>query len=280
MDKKDFASQAERYKQEMLRLYGRNTSRQSQPEAEKPETQPVPQPEAAKPQPVPQPEAAKPQPQPAPQPEAAKPEPQPVPQPEAAKPEPALKQTENKTQRAPEVMTEPLDTTDLEETPDALYPEIDLSELETDFGQGEKTDNRQGYHAGESMGDSKGYIEVNVRTGDQSEPVKNASVEISAISEGNRVFISSGITDESGTAPLFEVPAPSASFSQAPNPEKRPYSLYDINVTAKGFFNTRSVDVPVFGGITSVQTFSMVPSPLFVRDDSGIVTYFNQEPNS
>ena len=42
--------------------------------------------------------------------------------------------------------------------------------------------------------------------------------------------------------------------------------------------NARSVDVPVFAGITSVQNFSMIPVPAMMRQNDETVTYFNQEP--
>ena len=51
------------------------------------------------------------------------------------------------------------------------------------------------------------------------------------------------------------------------------------SITAEGFFNARSVDVPVFEGITSVQNFSMIPVPLFMRPGEETVTTYNQNTN-
>lgn len=239
MNKKDIMSQAERYKQEMMKLYGKN----------------------AVPAVNTRPEAA---------PEKA---PEAVPEPEK------------------EIQTEPEDTTvnDAGEeetagnTPDNFeerYPEPDLSELETDFGQndGETPQTVPEYATEEDLGSSVGYILVNVRTGDDSEPVENAVVSVTAIIGGTRLVLATGITDESGKVRTIQVPAPDITFSQAPNPSERPYSLYDISVTANGFFNARSVDVPVFSGITSVQNFSMIPVPLFMRSSQETVTNYNQQP--
>lgn len=160
------------------------------------------------------------------------------------------------------------------------YPEPDLSELDTNDGTDSLEDSvPPEYVSEESMGASKGYILVNVRIGEESAAVAGATVTVTAIVDGKRLIIASGVTDENGTTRKFEVPAPEFSESQTPSPDKRPYSLYDINVTAEGFFNARSVDVPVFSGITSVQNFSLIPLPLMMDSAEETVTYFNQEPD-
>ncbi|MBQ9809396.1 MAG: carboxypeptidase regulatory-like domain-containing protein [Ruminococcus sp.] len=160
------------------------------------------------------------------------------------------------------------------------YPEPDLTGLNTDDGTHSPENSRPPeYFTEESLGDSIGYILVNVRTGDESSAVEGASVMVTAIVEGSRVIIASGVTDQSGTAPKFEVPAPDLSHSQAPGSLTRPYNLFDVSVTAEGFFNARSVDVPVFSGITSVQNFSMIPVPLMMSSSAETVTIYNQEPS-
>lgn len=128
------------------------------------------------------------------------------------------------------------------------------------------------------LGDSTGFILVNVRTGREATPVVGASVVVTAINNGNRLLAAAGITDISGTVLRFEVPAPDKAYSQTPDTEVRPYSLFDISVRAKGFFNARSVDVPVFSGITSIQNFNMVPLPIAADSSEDTLTYFNQEP--
>ncbi|MDE6501004.1 MAG: carboxypeptidase regulatory-like domain-containing protein [Ruminococcus sp.] len=158
------------------------------------------------------------------------------------------------------------------------YPEPDLSELELGSEQFENPSSPE-YSSSESMGDSTGYILVNTRTGESSSPVVGASVLVTAIVDGKREIIASGLTNESGISPKFSVPAPDLVHSQSPDSLKRPYSLYDISITANGFFNARSVDVPVFSGITSVQNFGMIPVPLMMKSSDETVTYINQEPN-
>ena len=154
---------------------------------------------------------------------------------------------------------------------DERFPSPDLSELE-----GNTLADNPDLEA--DLGNSIGFILVNVRAGDESFAIEGAVVLVSAIINGNRLLIASGIADNSGTAPLFEVPVPDPSFSQQPDSEIRPYSLYDISVTAKGFFNARSVDVPVFSGITSIQNFNMIPVPLLMKETDETLTIYNQEP--
>lgn len=131
----------------------------------------------------------------------------------------------------------------------------------------------------ESMGDSVGFILVNVRTGHETTPIVGATVVVTAVNDGKRLLIASGKTDISGTVKSFEAPAPNKAYSQYPNSKVRPYSLFDVSVSAKGFFNARSVDIPVFAGETSIQNFNMLPLPLGAKSDDETLTYFNQEPN-
>lgn len=175
---------------------------------------------------------------------------------------------------------QPAEESDYTQELNERFPEPDLSGL-SDYPPAENFKEEKKSHvvSEKNLGTEKGYILVNVRTGDSSEPIEGASVSVEAVSDGNRFFIASGITDESGTSPKFDVPAPETLYSQSPNPDSRPYNLYDVSVSAKGFFNARSVDVPVFAGITSVQSFSMIPLPLFMNAGDETVTYFNQEPN-
>ena len=160
------------------------------------------------------------------------------------------------------------------------YPEPDLSELDTDFGTDNMKDSDEPEYTDEkSLGSSTGYIIVNVRAGDESTAIADATVMITAIVGGKRMIIASGVTNESGTTKKFAVPVPDVDLSQTPGSEERPYNLFDVSVTAEGFFNARSVDVPVFSGITSVQNFSMIPVPFMMKSNDETVTYYNQEPD-
>lgn len=163
-----------------------------------------------------------------------------------------------------------------EEEFNTRYPDPDISDIED---AADENVTAPIYESLESLGTSTGYIKVNVRTGDDSSGVEGASVSVIAVVDGNRLIIAQGITDSSGSVPKFSVPVPDSMLSQSPDSRTRPYSLYDVTVTAEGFFNARSVDVPVFAKTTSVQNFSMIPLPLFMNENDETVTYYNQEPD-
>ena len=127
------------------------------------------------------------------------------------------------------------------------------------------------------LGNSTGFILVNVRTGNESTPIVGASVVVTALDNGKRILAAARLTDISGTVTEIEVPAPDKAYSLTPDSAVRPYSLFDISVRARGFFNARSIDVTVFSGITSVQNFNMVPLTIGADSGEDTLTYFNQE---
>lgn len=178
---------------------------------------------------------------------------------------------EDETETPEESEPEETESSDVDEILER-FPEPDLSDIS------EEEHSAPEYESENSMGDSTGYILVNVRTGHGAYPIENADVLVTAIVDGNRFIVAVGHTDISGTTLKLQTPAPAFIYSQAPDPTKRPYSLFDVSVTANGYFNARSVDVPVFSGITSIQNFNMIPVPLAMRSDDETLTYFNQEP--
>ena len=172
------------------------------------------------------------------------------------------------------------DSNGAEEDYNSRFPEPDLSELDTDFGTHSTEDDVPPvYDSAELLGTERGYILVNVRTGDDSSAVAGAFISVTAIVDGKRLVLASGVTDESGVSPKFSLPVPDREYSQEPSPEERPYNLFDVSVSAEGFFRARSVDVPVFSGITSVQNFNLIPLPLMMDSSDETVTYYNAEPS-
>ena len=86
------------------------------------------------------------------------------------------------------------------------YPEPDLSELDTDFGTASTEDAEPPeYDSNDLIGTDRGYILVNVRTGDDSSAVEGASVEVTAVVDGKRLILASGATDSSGVSPRFSM---------------------------------------------------------------------------
>ena len=70
------------------------------------------------------------------------------------------------------------------------------------------------------------------------------------------------------------LPAPPSHLSQTPDSVIQPYSLYDADITAKGYAPVAIRNLPIFEGILSVQRTAMVPR----SEDSG-ETISENEPD-
>ena len=119
-----------------------------------------------------------------------------------------------------------------------------------------------------------GTIEVHVMTARGAKPVAGASVVITRITSGEPHLISLQTSDESGCIRPVTVPAPPPSADQ-----RHPaFYGYDISVQAGGYYRENSADVPVFPGVTSVQSFDMSPLPAGTDGTEPGMTFYNDMP--
>ena len=125
--------------------------------------------------------------------------------------------------------------------------------------------------------DGTGYIEVRVTTGRGAVPVEGASVIISSGGNGKKEIIRTLTTDSSGNTGKVALPAPKRSGAQTEE-ALNDYSIYNVSVYFKSFFREESQDVPVFDGITSVQSFDLIPKPYEYDGQDGTIVYENPEP--
>lgn len=261
MNNRDLASQAEKYKQEMMKLYGKSTSAGELP-------QPIPNNNTTQPAVNDYDEDA----------ELKISEDKLIIEQE----NPSVEDLPPESAEAVPMLDNPPEAAETQENMQSVeerFPEPDLSELPSDLPpepvEGAVLTPEE---AADFFGKGTGFIAVNVRTGDDSAPVEGASVKFTGNHSGKSFILGSAVTDSSGKTPLFELPAPETEPLRPPGSGNRVYSMYDISVTAKGFFNVRSVDVPVFDGITSVQNFSMIPLPLHMSESSETIINYNSEP--
>ena len=91
-------------------------------------------------------------------------------------------------------------------------------------------------------------------------PVENARVRIMGAEEENRGVAYSLVTDVDGITETIRLPAPSSSLSLSPSPSEPPYALYDLEVSADGYFSKRIYGVMVFSGVETLQEINMIPS--------------------
>jgi hypothetical protein len=115
--------------------------------------------------------------------------------------------------------------------------------------------------------DSSGSLKVRTYTAGGALPLKNSVVRIMGVSEENVDSIYSLITDIDGVTKLVILPAPSALLSQTPGAILTPYALYNIEITAPGYYTKRIFNVAVFDGVESVQNVNMIPLPTSESDN-------------
>ena len=90
-------------------------------------------------------------------------------------------------------------------------------------------------------------------------PVENAKVTVFTGRGEDERIIAEQFTNRSGRTAPFSLPAPSASFTDAPNPAQRPFAYYNVRTTADGYIETVNYNVAVFDNTTSLQNVSMYP---------------------
>lgn len=110
-----------------------------------------------------------------------------------------------------------------------------------------------------------GYLSVSVRTANGAIPLEGALVTLrrgtpELPDAGGGDIIASFRSDRSGMTPRIFLPAPPRAQSQEPG-FGRPYALYSVDVSLDGYYSNTYADIPVFDGITSVQTVTLVPLP-------------------
>lgn len=91
-------------------------------------------------------------------------------------------------------------------------------------------------------------------------PVEDALVRIMGAEEANRGVAYSLITDIDGITENVPLPAPSREYSMAPNPAMPPYALYNLEISADGYFPKRIYGIAVFAGVDALQEINMIPS--------------------
>ncbi len=120
-----------------------------------------------------------------------------------------------------------------------------------------------------------GFLEVTARTGDGAKPVEAALVIVSSTDEKGERLEFTALTDSSGTARLFNLPASNPANTESPDmPDK--FILYNVSISKPGYFEMVSTGVPLIGGITSRQDFRMIPLPEGISGE--LIEFENTEP--
>lgn len=124
--------------------------------------------------------------------------------------------------------------------------------------------------------EENGYITVNVRTAGGALPVENAVV---TVKDSGGAILAVFFTDRDGKTPRLKVLAPPRANSESPGAASPPFFNYNIDTDKEGYISVRNVDVPVYPGITSVQTVEMIPiSEGSTRLPGDVITYTEGTP--
>lgn len=118
------------------------------------------------------------------------------------------------------------------------------------------------------MLNSQGSLRIRTYTAGGALPVAGAVVRITGAEEDNRFVAYSLITDRDGLTEKVFLPAPSVDYSLSPSPAESPFSVYDLEITASGYFSKKINGLTVFSGIDSIQLVNMIP-----RSNTPIVDY-------
>lgn len=115
-----------------------------------------------------------------------------------------------------------------------------------------------------------GTIKISVVSSIGMVPVENATVTISRTGEPDSV-LASLTTDSSGQTPVTELPAPPLALSLQPENEVRPYSEYNITVTADGYEPVLVSGSEIFADELSLQPIQMTPQAAAEEEEKVVV---------
>lgn len=107
--------------------------------------------------------------------------------------------------------------------------------------------------------DDYGTLRIRASSASGAIPIMGAIVRITGGEEGNRFVAKSLITDNDGVTAKVKLPTPKRSYSLTPNEPESPYALYDVTVTADGYYTKRIVGVAIFSGIDAILPVNMIP---------------------
>ena len=122
-----------------------------------------------------------------------------------------------------------------------------------------------------------GGLEVAARTASEALPVEGALVIVTSPDGDGGRFEQVALTDRSGLARIFNLPAANPENSQTFEGVDK-YFLYSVSISKPGFYDMESRDVPLFGGVVSRQEFALVPLPEGLPNE--LIENENTEPDN
>ena len=122
-----------------------------------------------------------------------------------------------------------------------------------------------------------GYMIVRVTTARGAIPLEGATVTVHnydpEFERGKGDIIAVYTTNASGLTEKFALPAPPEALSTSPG-NGRSYETYNLSVSKEGYYQQYYSNVPVFEGITAIQSADLIP-----LSDNGQTDSFTPEDN-
>ena len=107
--------------------------------------------------------------------------------------------------------------------------------------------------------DDFGTLRIRATSASGAIPISGAIARIMGGEETNREIVKSLVTDSDGITPKVKLPTPKRSYSLTPEDEESPFALYDVEVTAEGYFTKRIIGVAIFSGVNAILPINMIP---------------------
>lgn len=123
---------------------------------------------------------------------------------------------------------------------------------------------------------AEGYVQVHVYTSDAQIPLEGAAV---AMLDREGRLIAARLTNSSGQIQPVAIAVPDAADSRNPNFAGRPFTTIEIRVNHPDYEGILVQGTQVFAGVTTVQPFAMIPTPLY-PDALDRVEYFDVPPQN
>lgn len=111
-----------------------------------------------------------------------------------------------------------------------------------------------------SSSEGIGYLQLRISTAQGAIPLQNAQVTVKDPKERGGGLVALLVSDRSGLTPIVSLPTVPRALSETPG-TPHPFYTYLIDVSKEGYYTQYYQNVPVFDGISAVQSVEMIPLP-------------------
>lgn len=117
----------------------------------------------------------------------------------------------------------------------------------------------------------EGSLRFQVTVGRGVIPIEGADITVSKTINGKKYIFEATTTDQDGLSKTITLPAPDRQLSLSPG-EPDAYSTYDARIDHPGYSSMEFLNIPIFEGITSLQSARMLPTfegnqePIVIRE--------------